>query len=1062
MLKERNKARLVQFLMKPRPEFEAARSSLISNNTTDFDTVLRDLIRVETRLRTQAQLDGNNSAGSGFSIQSAVTSGMSSSSSGDSGNDARYNSAGSSSSVSTGSSNGSSTGGYGSHHNSSYSTQFVDNSGATNTDINQLVRAALSQVLPEALQSAFASFGVTGKPRTWFLDSAAFNHMTSDRSIFKTYQTIPYMDVKVANGQTLPVAGIGHVSTPHFEIPNTLHVPQLVPNLVSVGQLTDDGLMVSFSSNGCSVQDRTSRVRFGTGSKVGRNFHLQDLDAKLNRAGARMTTRLDSQCSSHGLCNTAKVNVFAALNKLSPSVRKWGLWHERLGHPHSTRLRLMFQKQLLPASINLKDIDDYVMTCVHCIEAKATKQPFSASLTQVSNPFDLVHTDVWGPSPITSRLGFCYFALFIDHATRFVWVYMLRLKSDLCSVAHDFIKMIQTQFHTTIKVLRSDSGGEYTSTALYDFYKQNGIVFQHSCPGVSEQNGLVERKNRHVMELARALLLSSKVPPKFWPEVVNTVVHLINRQISPTLQNRSPYMALYKKQPNYSTLRTFGCTCFVLVPRHERTKLTSKTAHCVFMGYSEHHKGYLCYDETARRMRIAYHVTFIEHLPYYQDALIPSDSPGDIFSLKLFGDIYPAVPLSEFDAPEPPSPPPPTSAQSSSSSATGSPSSSSSSTTSSSSLSSTTNGSMISPPRRSTRSNLGTRLTRLNDFVVYATSDDYIPTSYEEACKDPRWVAAMNEEKQALYENHTWDIVPRPPRALVIGSRWVFTIKRHLDGSVDRYKARVVAQGYRQEHGVDYKETFAPVAKMQTVRTLLAVAACRNWGLTQLDVKNAFLHDDMKEVVYLACPLGYLDSTSTSNSVCLLRGSLYGLKQAPRAWFEKFQTTILGHGFVQSSNDPSLFTKKSSMGIIVLLIYVDDMILIRDDLAGIAAVKKVLRDNFKLKDLGTLSYFLGLEVQRSNKGIFVSQRKYIVDLSPEAHHSMCTPTSTPMEMNLKLSREEGDILPEPMLYRKLVGSLIYLTSTRPDLAYAVQVVSQYMSKPRKPHLDAVFRILRYL
>ncbi|CAN0915883.1 hypothetical protein LINGRAHAP2_LOCUS29375 [Linum grandiflorum] len=285
MLKERNKARLVQFLMKLRPEFEAARSSLIFNNTTDFDTVLGDLIRVETRLRTQAQLDGNNSAGSGFSIQSAVTSGMSSSSSGDSGNsgtafasqpsrnnyrpqfrssgssqsgevrcrhcgenghpqslckkhnfcnyskrsghiitdchsrkrnDARYNSTGSSSSVSTGSSNGSSTGGYGSRQNSSYSTQFVDNSGATNTDINQLVRAALSQVLPEALQSDFASFGVTGKPRTWFLDSAAFNHMTSDRSIFKTYQTIPYMDVKVTNGQTLPVAGIGHVSTPHF------------------------------------------------------------------------------------------------------------------------------------------------------------------------------------------------------------------------------------------------------------------------------------------------------------------------------------------------------------------------------------------------------------------------------------------------------------------------------------------------------------------------------------------------------------------------------------------------------------------------------------------------------------------------------------------------------------------------------------------------------------------------------------------------------------------------------------------------------------------------------
>ncbi|CAL1375374.1 unnamed protein product [Linum trigynum] len=318
----------------------------------------------------------------------------------------------------------------------------------------------------------------------------------------------------------------------------------------------------------------------------------------------------------------------------------------------------------------------------------------------------------------------------------------------------------------------------------------------------------------------------------------------------------------------------------------------------------------------------------------------------------------------------------------------------------------------------------------------------------------------MDVEKDALEASHTWDLVKRQPDMSVIGCKWVYTLKMLPEGTVEREKARLVAQGFRQEYGVDYEETFAPVAKMQTVRSLLAVAAMKEWRLLQLDVKNAFLHGDLKETIYMERPPGYTRGDDTM--VCRLRRSLYGLKQAPRAWFEKFHATILHAGLVQSENDPSLFLRSTSRGITALLIYVDDMVVTGDDSVGIEELLLVLRSAFNLKELGDLSYFLGLEIHRSTAGIHVGQRKYIVDLLEEAQMDDCLPCNTPMEQNLKLRQLEGDLLSDGSLYRSIVGSLIYLTHTRPDISYPVQIVSQFMSAPRKPHWLAVQRILRYL
>ncbi|CAL1384122.1 unnamed protein product [Linum trigynum] len=203
-------------------------------------------------------------------------------------------------------------------------------------------------------------------------------------------------------------------------------------------------------------------------------------------------------------------------------------------------------------------------------------------------------------------------------------------------------------------------------------------------------------------------------------------------------------------------------------------------------------------------------------------------------------------------------------------------------------------------------------------------------------------------------------------------------------------------------------------------------------------------------------------SLGTPDQVCRLNRSLYGLKQAPRAWFEKFQSTITGLGFQQSLNDPSLFTRQTAAGIVVLLLYVDDMVITGSDPAGISSLKAGLHEAFNLKDLGQLSYFLGLEVSRNPTGLLLSRRKYIADLLSDHQFHDCKSVSTPMEANLRLSRTSGEPLPDAAVYRSLVGSLIYLAATHPDISYVVQVVSQFMASPRTDHLAVVHRILRYL
>jgi len=332
------------------------------------------------------------------------------------------------------------------------------------------------------------------------------------------------------------------------------------------------------------------------------------------------------------------------------------------------------------------------------------------------------------------------------------------------------------------------------------------------------------------------------------------------------------------------------------------------------------------------------------------------------------------------------------------------------------------------------------------------------PTSYRDAIHHQEWQHAMAEEIAALERTRTWDLVPIPAHVRPITCKWVYKVKTRSDGSLERYKASLVARGFQQEHGRDYDETFALVAHMTTVRTLLAVASVREWSISQLDVKNAFLNGELREEVYMQPPPGY---SVPEGMVCRLRRSLYGIKQAPRAWFQNFASVVSAVGFSACTHDPTLFVHTSSRGR-TLILYVDDMIITGDDPQFIVFVKARLSEQFLMSDLGPLRYFLGIEVSSTPQGFYLFQEKYIQDLLDRASLTDHRTVETPMELNVHLRTTDGEFLADPTRYRHIVGSLVYLGVIRPDISYAVHILSQFVSALTKLHYSHLLRVLRYL
>jgi hypothetical protein len=346
-------------------------------------------------------------------------------------------------------------------------------------------------------------------------------------------------------------------------------------------------------------------------------------------------------------------------------------------------------------------------------------------------------------------------------------------------------------------------------------------------------------------------------------------------------------------------------------------------------------------------------------------------------------------------------------------------------------------------------------------LLTVTALDEVEPTCHSTAIKHPKWREAMNAEFDALLKNQTWHLVPPSATQNIIGCKWVFRIKRKANGTIERYKARLVAKGFHQQPGVDYGETYSPVIKPTTVRTVLALAISAGWPIRQIDVNNAFLHGTISENVFMQQPPGF-SHPQFPQHLCKLDKALYGLKQAPRAWFSRLSSRLIELGFHASKSDTSLFIFKSSGLTIFILIYVDDIIITSSKPSAIDDLITSLTHDFGIKDLGTLNLFLGIEVVGLSGGVLLSQQRFILDILKRTKMVDAKPVSSPMSSTTSLSAFDGVTFEDPMLYRSTVGALQYLCVTRPDIAFTVNKLSQFMHNPSITHWQSVKRLLRYL
>jgi hypothetical protein len=880
---------------------------------------------------------------------------------------------------------------------------------------------------------------------SWISDTGATDHFTPDIShIPDRHEYCGNEQVTVGNGQSLPIKHSGnsqlYASSHLFKLRHILHVPSMSSNLLSVYRFCKDN-NASFSFNA-------------------HKFQIKDLSSgKL----------LYNGLSEHGLYPIHGAilpeSSFPKSFHTSATDASSKLWHSRLGHPQQIVLHHVLHKHLsLPVSHNNS-------VCSHCLAGKMHQLPFPKSVSITTRPFEIVHSDVWGPAPITSLNGTRYYVTFVDEFTRFTWFFPLHHKCQVLSSFMHFKSTMENLLSCKLKILRTDCGGEYSKHEFQSFCSSTGVLHQFTCPHTSQQNGVAKRKHRHIVDMGLTLMSQASLPLTFWPYAFSTSVFLINRLPSPQRGFISPWECLFGSLPSYTSFRSFGCGCYPLLRPYSKHKLLPRSVQCVFLGYPSNAKGFLCFDPIYSRFFVSRHVKFDETVfPFHKISSSPSlnqppvhsqsSNPAWLRTLLYFHpcsvpSILGAPPCSN-TTPDTLVPHIPVSIPSTVSAPLSMP------TPVHSPLSSSTVPLAVNSHPMQTRAKSG--ISKKKQVLLTATAPDYLntePPSFAIARHIPQWHDAMASEFAALQRQSTWSLVPPSPDQHIIGCHWVFKLKRNSDGSVARYKARLVAQGNHQLPGIDFDETFSPVVKPATVRLMLSIAAQHQWSLRQLDVSNAFLHGSLKECVYMRQPHGFVDTASPSH-VCFLHKSIYGLRQAPRAWFEKFSSHLLTIGFIASQADPSLFLYKHGSTVLFLLLYVDDIILTGNAPTAITELIATLAFAFELKDLGPLKYFLGLQIDYKPSGFFVHQTKYAMDVLSRHNMTTCKPCSSPFVSPSKMASDLVELLPDPTPYRSLMGALQYLTFTRPDLSFAVNSLCQHMQSPTSAHMVAAKRVLRYV
>ena len=925
---------------------------------------------------------------------------------------------------------------------------------------------------------------------TELYDSGASRHMSPYRNKFINFVSIIPKPITAANKLAFDATGRGDME---IEVPlgngksskvllkDVLYAQEMGVTLVSISRITAAGHKAVFDGPSLKLFNRSKKLL----GEVPINNGLY---------------RVEHNESAHAATETLTVDDL----------------HRQMGHIAPDAAKLLVKKGIVEG-IEL-DESQNPRTCDVCEFAKTSRKAIKRErVTERAKSFgDEVHSDLWGPAPVRTKGWHEYYISFTDDHTRFTHLYLQKTKDEAFESYKKYRAWAKTQWNTTeIKTLRTDRGGEFLSGEFDSFLDKKGTIRKLTVHDTPEYNGVAERLNRMLLEKVRAMLHTSGLPRNLWGEAVMHAVYLKNRTSTRALENETPYEMLTGKKPNLANLHEFGTK--VWVHDDSGSKLDGRSRIGRWVGFDEISNGHRVYWPDKLTVSVERSVKFDDNWVTVPRTVTlegepAGNKPDDSAPLeKPIPDPKPLAPVqpaqdhlgADFEpAPKPPMPQQTRSQRIRKESdyvkrlRTGEGS---------------TGGTKIIPKglqvvketggveraqREEGDDEAGGETGEKGDreetaasveeweivdvdwegamSAVMAEAEAIEPT-FEEAKRRadwPKWEEAIKVELATLKAAGTWTVVKRPENTNVVDSKWVFRIKKNSAGEIDKYKARLVARGFTQIHGVDYYETFAPVAKLASVRTILAIAARNDWEIDVFDFHGAYLNGELneREDVYMEQPPDY-ETADRRTFVLKLKKALYGLKQGGRKWYDTLCRTLAELGMKRSEADFGVFYAHTVTDIILLAIHVDDCMLTGNNVAVLTEFKRKIGAIYKLTDLGPISWLLGIKVTRDRelRTLHLSQTSYIESIIRRFNFDDLKPASIPIDPTMQFSKKQcpqtiTDIARMKNIpYREAIGSLMYAAiGTHPDIAFSVSTLAQFSDNPGQVHWDAVKHVFRYL
>ncbi|GJU87408.1 putative ribonuclease H-like domain-containing protein [Tanacetum coccineum] len=684
------------------------------------------------------------------------------------------------------------------------------------------------------------------------------------------------------------------------------------------------------------------------------------------------------------------------------------LWHRRLGHINIKNINKLVKDNLVRGLPTKRFEND--QTCVACLKGKQHRASCKSKvLNPITKPLFMLHMDLFGPTFVSSLMHKKYCLVVTDDYSRFTWVFFLTTKDETSEILKRFIKEIENLVDKKVKIIRSDNGTEFKKKVMDDFCREKGIKREYSVARTPQQNGVAERRNRTLIEAARTMLADSKLPTTFWAEAVSTACYVQNRVLVVKPHNKTPYELFRGFKPALSFMRPFGCHVTILNTLDSLGKFDGKSDE----GTSEENsqecivmliwKDTSYFDSPTKDVNNGEPKTADDAQKQVEDGLNNENAEQEMFADD----------------------------------------------------SSTKDVNAAGQQVNTASPDVNTGSLKLN--VVGPSVSTASPNEED----------STGEEPEVDLGNITNSyIVPTTPNTRIHKDHPIDNVIGEVQSTVQtrRMSKPTSEQGFLndvQEEGIDYEEVFAPVARIKAIRLFLAYASFMGFLVYQMDVKSAFLYGTIEEEVYVTQPPGFKDPDHPDKVYKVVK-ALYGLHQAPRAWYETLANYLLGNRFKRGKIDQTLFIKKQKGDILLVQVYVDDIIFGSTNKELCTGFEKLMKDKFQMSSMGELTFFLGLQVQQKEDGIFISQDKYVAEILKKFNYSDVKSASTPVDLEKPLVKDGDADDVDVHLYRSMIGSLMYLTASRPDIMFAVCACARFQVTPKTSHLLAVKRIFRYL